>query len=60
MSSVGFLVENLGASQLGYYVCRNTNEFLGSNPSDDIICYYEHFEEECMQPNFQLNPPNGC
>ena len=54
MNKLGFLVENLGASQLGYYLCNNINKFLGSNPRSDIICYYEHFEEECMQPNFQV------
>jgi len=52
MNKLGLLVPSLGASQMGYYICKNINDFVGSNPTSDIICYYENFEEECMHPNF--------
>ena len=51
MNKVGFLVENLGASQAGYYLCKGINDFVGANPSRDIICYYEFFEPECLYVN---------
>ena len=52
MNKIGFLVENIGAGQLGYCLCRQINNFVGANPTRDIICYYEFFEAECMCPNF--------
>ena len=52
---LGLLVDNLRASQLGYYVCKNTNAYLEQNPQADIRCYYESFEKTCMTPNFSTS-----
>ena len=49
---LGFLVDNLGASQLGYYISRNVGDYLENNPQDSITCYYENFEVKCAQTNF--------
>lgn len=52
MNKLGLLAQNLGASQMGYYICRNVNNYVDTNPDSDIICYYENYEQECMSPNF--------
>ena len=49
---LGFLVDNLGASQLGYYLSKNINDALERYDDLDIICYYENFEGKCMHQNF--------
>ena len=49
---LGFLVDNLGASQLGYYLSQNINDALERYDDLDIICYYENFEGKCMHQNF--------
>ena len=41
MNKVGFLVKNLGASQLGYFLIRNLNEFLDENFEFDCTVYSE-------------------
>ena len=48
----GFLVDNLGASQLSYYLGRNVNSYLEENPNSDIVCYYDSFERNCVNNNF--------
>ena len=52
--NLGFLVKNLGASQLGYYLSRNINNHLENNHELDIICYTEEFERNCMHTNFSV------
>lgn len=52
MMKIGFLVDNLGASQLSYYLGRNVNNYLEENPSSDIVCYYDSFERNCVNNNF--------
>lgn len=49
---IGFLVDNLGASQLSYYLGRNVNSYLEENPGSDIVCYYDSFERSCVNNNF--------
>tara|TARA_R110000824_G_scaffold9415_5_gene42165 strand:+ start:802 stop:1296 length:495 start_codon:yes stop_codon:yes gene_type:complete len=52
MNKLGFLVDNLGASQLGYYISKNVGSYLESNPQSHITCYYDNFEKRCAQTNF--------
>ena len=52
MTKLGFLVNNLGASQLGYYMSKNVGDYLDRHPNSDITCYYENFEKKCSQTNF--------
>jgi len=52
MAELGFLVDNLGASQLGYYIGKNIGLYLENNPQSSITCYYDNFERKCSQTNF--------
>ena len=52
MTKLGFLVDNLGASQLGYYISKNISSYLEDNPQSNIACYYDNFERKCSQTNF--------
>ena len=54
MTKLGFLVDNLGASQLGYYVSKNVGTYLEDHPQSNITCYYDNFERKCSQTNFAL------
>tara|TARA_R100000008_G_scaffold20733_1_gene10906 strand:+ start:10 stop:516 length:507 start_codon:yes stop_codon:yes gene_type:complete len=49
---LGLLVDNLGASQLSYYIGKNVNGYLEENPESDIVCYYDSFERNCVNNNF--------
>jgi hypothetical protein len=52
MKKLGILVDNLGASQLGYYIGRNATNYLEENINSSLTCYYENFEKKCSQTNF--------
>lgn len=52
MTKLGFLVDNLGASQLGYYISKNVGSYLETHPQSNITCYYDNFERKCAQTNF--------
>jgi len=52
MTKLGFLVDNLGASQLGYYISKNIGSYLENNQQSSITCYYDNFERKCSQTNF--------
>lgn len=59
MKKINFLVNNLGASQLGYFLTRNINEEYASNRHDiDYIVFYEIMHRYCLKPNFAIM--SGC
>jgi len=49
---LGFLVDNMGASQLGYYIGKNISDHLEQYPQSNLTCYYENFERQCAHTNF--------
>lgn len=55
---IGFLVNNLGGSQLAYYLIRNVNFHLDKNYLIDVIAFYENLTKPCVPMSFASMPIN--
>ena len=53
MKKIGVLINNLGPSQLAYYLIKNGNKFV-KNGDKDLIAFFYEIVPECMRPNFSL------
>lgn len=53
---LGITVPDLGASQLGYYLVRNANSLLRSDPTADITAFFEAQAPQPLPANFALMP----
>lgn len=49
---LGFLVNNLGPSQLSYFLIRNTNLALAERAELDAVVFYETMTRPCLSPCF--------
>tara|TARA_Y100001949_G_scaffold11720_1_gene8696 strand:- start:276 stop:785 length:510 start_codon:yes stop_codon:yes gene_type:complete len=52
--NINVLLQNVGASQISYYVIRNLNELGNTRPDIDAIVYYETMHRNCLPPNFAI------
>lgn len=52
--TINFLVNDLHASQLSYYLTRNVNEYIKSDPSLDFVVFFENLSKPVLVPNFAL------
>ena len=48
------LLNNIGASQLAYFVIQHLNDFGSQRPDVDVIVYYENMQRNCLPPNFAV------
>jgi len=53
MQQLNFLVENIGASQLGYYLTTELNKIHGHKDVDSIV-FYNTLHKHALQPNFAI------
>jgi hypothetical protein len=51
MKNIGILLNNLGPSQLAYYLIKNGNDFVEDGDNDLVAFFYE-VSPECIRPNF--------
>lgn len=49
---LGFIVNNLGPSQLAYYLVKNLNDMVANRPELDAVIFYENVAKPCLQPRF--------
>lgn len=49
---LGVLLDNLGPTQLAYYLIRNANALLAAEPLSDVLAFYEHLVKPCAPPHF--------
>ena len=54
MNKLGFLVRNLGASQLGYFLAKNLNDFLDEGLGIDCTVYSEERHNGCLTASFPV------
>lgn len=48
------LLQNVGASQLSYFVTRNLNVLGDKRPDIDPIVFYENIHKNCIPPKFAV------
>lgn len=53
MNKIGVLLNNLGPSQLAYYLIKNGNTFV-ENGTNDLVAFFYEIAPECMRPNFAI------
>jgi hypothetical protein len=53
-NKLGFLVKEFGASQLGYLLARNINQYSRDDCTTDIIVYYENLHKNPVTPSFGI------
>ena len=51
---LNFLVENIGATQLGYALTRELNYLQATQPAIDCIVFYNTLHKHAMMPNFAI------
>lgn len=52
---IGFLVNDLGPSELNYFLCRNANAFLARRPRDSVALFYENICRPAFPAHFAVN-----
>lgn len=53
---LGIALNNLGASQLSYFLVKNANRHLRDNPQDDITAFIERHVANPLPGNFACMP----
>lgn len=53
MKKIGVLVNNVGATQLAFYLIKSGNKFVESINQDLTLFFYE-ISPECIRPNFAV------
>lgn len=53
-NKLGICINNLGPSQLNYFLIKSINEYLDSNINTDIIAFYENIQPKCIPTKFAL------
>jgi hypothetical protein len=51
--NIGIVCNNVGPSQLAYYLIKTGNEFVKTGDDDLVVFFYE-LMPECIKPNFAL------
>ena len=54
MIKLGFAINNLGPSQLSYYLIKELNSLLKKRGDLDIIVFYENIARPYIKPEFAL------
>lgn len=54
MTKLGIMIEQLDFSQLGIKLTENVNQLLESDPSMDVIAFYENWAIAPLAPHFSL------
>lgn len=52
MNNINFLLNDLNASQLSYFLIRESNKYISSDL--DIIIFFNDISKVCVKPNFAL------
>lgn len=52
--NINFLVNDIGAGQLGYYLTTQLNELGNTHPEIDGIVFYNNLHKHCIHPNFAI------
>lgn len=52
MNKIGVLVNNLGFSQLNYFLIRNVNELMATRYNVEVVVFYDHLQKPCLPMNF--------
>ena len=56
MKKLGIAVNNLGASQLNYFLVKNANSILLREPLLDVTAFIENQVPACLPANFAVMP----
>lgn len=51
---IGFLVNDLGNSQLNYYLTKNANKYLAKNPTSSVTLFYENLTPHAFPAHFSM------
>lgn len=51
---INFVVPNLGANQLAYYLIHNINTFYEQRNDIDILTFYDDMQKYCLFPRFTV------
>jgi hypothetical protein len=51
---LNFLVEDIGAGQLGYFLTTNINKLHDERPEVDAIVFYNNLHRHCATPKFAI------
>ena len=60
MKNFNVLLNNLGSSQLSFFVIKQINELPESRPEIDGIVFYENLSSSCLPTNFSIMNISEC
>ena len=63
MKQLGVLLENMGASQISFFVISELNKYVENDCSVEPIVFYEDIQKNCLPTNFsvmELREAWGC
>jgi hypothetical protein len=63
MKQLGILVDNIGASQISFFVISELNKYIENDCSVEPIVFYENIQKNCLPTNFsvmELREAWGC
>ena len=53
---LGFALNNLGGSQLNFFLIKTANAALRTNPLLDVTAFFENHVQTCLPANFSIMP----